>query len=250
LAKRGVETRTFFIPMHEHGIVRPGAAAQIAASMRRAVRGLFAKLSPPSPSYSDGRTMRALVRKHAGTGRVLDLGAGARRLAPGVVSADLDRASRPTVVCDAMALPFSAVAFDLVVSTALLEHCPDPHAVVREMHRVLRAGGEVYAEIPFLQGFHPDPADYQRYTVLGIERLFSGFETTRVGVCVGPSSALAWMLGKYAATWFDTVWLARAVEGIGRWVTFPLKYLDALLQHKRQAHTLASALYFWGRRTD
>src|SRR3989442_14604362 len=100
--------------MHEHGIVRPRAAAQIAAAMRRAVRGLFAKLSPPSPSYLDGRTMRALVRKHAGTGRVLDLGAGARRLAPGAGRAGLDPASPPTVVCEAQALPFSAGAFALV----------------------------------------------------------------------------------------------------------------------------------------
>ncbi len=48
---------------------------------------------------------------------------------------------------EAAALPFSGECFDAVLSTGLLEHFEDPAPVVREMVRVLRAGGVFYSDI-------------------------------------------------------------------------------------------------------
>jgi SAM-dependent methyltransferase len=85
---------------------------------------------------------------------VLDLGAGtglasrAARAAGGrLVAADLalgmllqDRAHRPAaVVADALALPFAAGAFDVVLAAFALNHLDDPAAGVREAGRVGRA---------------------------------------------------------------------------------------------------------------
>ncbi len=45
------------------------------------------------------------------------------------------------VAADALALPFASASFDAVSSAALIEHLPDVALALREMLRVLRAGG-------------------------------------------------------------------------------------------------------------
>ncbi|NOT34295.1 MAG: class I SAM-dependent methyltransferase [Candidatus Eisenbacteria bacterium] len=48
---------------------------------------------------------------------------------------------------DALSLPFPDASFDLVLSGGLLEHFPEPEAVVAEMVRILRPGGTFYADV-------------------------------------------------------------------------------------------------------
>ena len=55
------------------------------------------------------------------------------------------RVSRPLFDADAAAMPFADGAFDFVVCSHVLEHVPDPGAVVAEMARVSAAG---YIEVP------------------------------------------------------------------------------------------------------
>jgi ubiquinone/menaquinone biosynthesis C-methylase UbiE len=46
------------------------------------------------------------------------------------------------VVADAEHLPFADASFDVVYSYGVLHHSPDTRAAIREVHRVLRPGGE------------------------------------------------------------------------------------------------------------
>jgi ubiquinone/menaquinone biosynthesis C-methylase UbiE len=59
-------------------------------------------------------------------------------------------------VADAEALPFEDASFDLVYSWGVLHHSPDTARAFREVHRVLRPGGEARLMI------------YNRYSVIGM----------------------------------------------------------------------------------
>jgi SAM-dependent methyltransferase len=54
----------------------------------------------------------------------------------------------PVLQGDAADLPFADAAVDAVVLLDVLEHVPDPVAVVTEIHRVLRPGGSLILSVP------------------------------------------------------------------------------------------------------
>jgi SAM-dependent methyltransferase len=137
-----------------------------------------------------------LIPKYA-TGNVLDIGAGRAKyrsfIEPRVGSyttSDIDPSVGVHVVADAAHLSVADAAFDTVLSFELLEHVPDPNAVVSEMYRVLKKGGRAIVTVPFLIPQHADPSDYQRYTVQGLRILFekSGFKVLE---CAGYGSIFA-----------------------------------------------------------
>ncbi len=205
--------------------------------------------TPPTPSeYVEGYAgaSRALDGCPQGA-LVLDVGSGTRRLRADVVNLDIDAFENVDVVANATRIPFLDETFDLVISEAVLEHVPDPRGVVSEMIRVLQPGGQLYVDVPFLQGFHADPHDYQRYTLPGLDVLLEGFEPLAKGVSVGPSSALAWMLREYLPLWAPKTLRTPAAIASG-WLTTPIKYLDRIVGHRPGAERIAAGLYFWGRK--
>jgi glycosyltransferase involved in cell wall biosynthesis len=81
-------------------------------------------------------------------------------------------------------LPFPDESFDAVIVKDLLEHVLDPVAVVREVQRVLRPGGCVFASSPDAQRWVWDDYTHRRpYTLTGYKRLFrdQGLSVDRAG---------------------------------------------------------------------
>jgi SAM-dependent methyltransferase len=81
-------------------------------------------------------------------------------------------------------LPFDDAAFDGVVLKDVLEHVREPVALVREVHRVLRPGGRVFASSPDAQRWVWDDYTHRRpFTRRAFRLLFAdqGFQVERVG---------------------------------------------------------------------
>jgi SAM-dependent methyltransferase len=98
-----------------------------------------------------------LIEKLPPGARVLDLGARGgsfttERADVAVVRLDLEMPAGNRggfyMVADAARMPFAGGAFDLIISNHSLEHFTELEKTVREMGRVLRAGGGLYIAVP------------------------------------------------------------------------------------------------------
>ena len=194
--------------------------------------------------------MKRIIRHLGPDARILDLGSGMDRRAPNVITLEIEPTPHVDVVADGHFLPFKDNVFDAVITEAVLEHVREPKQVVAEIYRALKAGGYVCAGVPFLQGFHASPHDYQRYTAPGFDYLFAAFTRIEGGACAGPTASLHWIFREYVglALSFGNLLLAKLISLIVGWITFPLVWLDYLLMLNRHSHILASAVYFVGQK--
>ncbi|RTL03896.1 MAG: SAM-dependent methyltransferase [Acidimicrobiia bacterium] len=125
-------------------------------------------------------------------GQVLDCGSGGRTHRR-IVSLEIESHPNNTVQADALALPFAADVFDLILSQAVLEHVTEPQTYVDELVRVLRPGGLVWIEAAFLQPVHQAPRHFFNVTPFGLAYLCRGLEIVEQGVVGGFVESLAWI---------------------------------------------------------
>jgi SAM-dependent methyltransferase len=103
----------------------------------------------------------------------LDVGAGLRHSCfRNIVNAEIYPSVSTDVLCVGEDLPFESEQFDYVICAAVLEHTRRPWEVAREICRVLRPGGKLLVDYPFLQGVHGYPHHYFNATPQGAISLF------------------------------------------------------------------------------
>jgi len=81
---------------------------------------------------------------------------------------------KPDLLWDGTAIPLADRSVDVVLLTEVLEHCPDPAGVLREIHRVLKPDGWLFFTVPFVWPLHDVPYDEYRYTPFALGRLLGG----------------------------------------------------------------------------
>jgi SAM-dependent methyltransferase len=167
-----------------------------------------------------------------------------------VITADFLRLPGTDLVCDVTKLPIRDASVDLMVSTGVLEHVERENDFISEMRRVLKPGGTAYIEIPFLQQYHEDPIDCRRLTLPGLKLFLeqNGFRAVDSGFHIGPSVTLATLIAQYISLFFDgrTIFHKALSTGaliIASVLLYPLKYVDALLRTKPNAHRLAFGVF-------
>lgn len=70
-------------------------------------------------------------------------------------------------------LPFADGEFDTVIFSDVLEHVPKPEQVLKEVSRILAAGGKLLLNVPFYYCIHEEPHDYYRYTHFALRRFMA-----------------------------------------------------------------------------
>jgi SAM-dependent methyltransferase len=162
-----------------------------------------------------------------------------------VISFDIYAGEQADFVADAHEIPLLSGTIDAVIVQAVLEHVLEPAAVVDEIHRVLKPGGVVYAETPFMQQVHEGPFDFTRFTESGHRWLFRRFDLLDSGALRGPGTSLLWAI-RYA---LSAVVRNRKIAGLLCLPLFWIRYLDRVAP-RRQAVDGACDVYFLGTRSD
>ncbi len=152
---------------------RPGLQRLLPGFLRRHVLHFEAAIEDSVAAFADGLRAGALVLD-AGAGEsahasffvrqrylALDLAVGD----PAWNYAKLDS------IGDLTALPFQSGAFDACLNVVTLEHVREPSRAIEEIHRVLKANGQLLLIVPHEWEVHQSPHDYFRYTRHGLAHL-------------------------------------------------------------------------------
>jgi SAM-dependent methyltransferase len=162
-------------------------------------------------SYGNVRLLLGAVQRALGSfkGEVLDVGCG-RMPYKSLILSEQSRATRcigldlsadeyepPDLLWDGRTIPLPDASVDTAMLTEVLEHCPDPEIVLREVRRVLRPGGFLFLTVPFIWPIHCVPYDEFRYTPFSLRRILEsvGFPNPSIEATGGRHAVLAVVLG-------------------------------------------------------
>lgn len=165
-----------------------------------------------------------------------------------MVETDVAHGPNTDIICDLHELPFADESFDLVIVQAVLEHVLDPFKCVAEINRVLKPGGKVYAETPFMQQVHGGQYDFHRFSHLGHRRLFRHFVEINSGIVAGAGSSLAWSMRYFITSFAPNKKTDKILSYGANFLVFWVKYFDYLLNRNRGSLDAACGYFFLGRK--
>lgn len=238
--------------------------------MRRIKKKLDAfRNLPLHPQFliTRGRTRRLREIAAEARGVTLDIGCDQRPiegfLPDGVLYFGLDypmsggmpRGGRPDILADAHRLPVASESIDTVTLVNVPEHLERPVVVLGEARRVLRPGGRVILQVPFLYPVHEAPRDFQRWTSYGLRALAKevGFQVERMEPNTSPTYTGAALLALGLAIGFSEavekqkwVWLLSPVIAVLVLVTNGIGWLAGKFEN--QSGTMTLGYHVWLRR--
>lgn len=192
----------------------------------------------PQPTFERRKFLKEINSPDA---VILNLGSGASDFGDAVINVDFYPYAAVNVVCSIDSIPLQDNSVDAIVNIAVLEHVPNPQQVIAEFLRILKPGGQLYCFIPFIQGFHASPWDFQRYTKRGMEVQFKDFDVEWIHT-VGPTSGMLWVVQEWIAMVlsFGSKKLHTLIWLLVMGLTWPLKFIDSILKFHPRAENIAS----------
>lgn len=109
------------------------------------------------------------------------------------VTLDVDPLVEPTYVADICDTKLPDAQFDCIILSQVLEHVWEPHKAIAESHRMLRPGGWLIIDVPWMYEYHPEaPAfdDYWRFSAAALSRMLEAFSDA--GVQQSEIGSYAW----------------------------------------------------------
>ncbi len=111
----------------------------------------------------------------------------------------VDRHDLADVLADAHDVPLDDEYADTVLMNEVLEHLERPADSIREAYRLLKPGGYLILDTPFIWPIHEAPRDFFRFTPFGLRYLLesAGFEVVELIPLTGAWVTLS-LLASYA----------------------------------------------------
>jgi SAM-dependent methyltransferase len=131
----------------------------------------------------------------------LDVGCGRRpRIEPNCLYLEVyPSASADIIMEPACIFPIATASLDGIGCFAVLEHVERPWEAAAEFRRMLKPGGKVFIDWPFLVPVHGYPSHYYNATRAGLQRMFAdGFKLDHIDAFPNqtPDHAFHWMLNE------------------------------------------------------
>ncbi|WP_197497377.1 class I SAM-dependent methyltransferase [Mycobacterium sp. 852013-51886_SCH5428379] len=104
-------------------------------------------------------------------------------------------------------------SFDVVLLSDVLEHIREPGLLMAEISRILKPGGRLLLNVPFIYWIHEAPHDYYRYTSFALERFVnnSGLEVVELVPLGGWVEVMGDLWSKFFA-FAGLKWMAAAIH--------------------------------------
>jgi SAM-dependent methyltransferase len=142
---------------------------------------------------------------------------------------DIAPSTSVDLVGDARNMPLSDASIDVVLITQVLEHIPEPIAVISEIRRVLKPGGTLLLSVPSIFPQHGSPGDYWRYMPQGLHWILRDFKNVVVRGEAGTIPSIFLVVNVYLQLLTGPLpWLQRLLH----WTICPLNNLAGLLAGK------------------
>jgi SAM-dependent methyltransferase len=228
--------------------------------LRRILKAIY-RILPPAP------TTRYLWRKHVNPYDLLpsnpviyDIGAqsargryafGAPPLGARLFCVDIEAQPGVDIVADAHDLHMiDDHSVDCVVAQGMLLHCRNPDKVISEFHRILKPGGVLYINVPFVSPPPGFPTVFQFFSMEGLEARCAAFEKIESGRNRGPASTMSYLLLYFSSILFsfNSKTLFSVNKYVFSWLFFWIKYLDVFIARYELARLFYSESYFIGRK--
>lgn len=91
-------------------------------------------------------------------------------------------------------LPIEGEVADTVISLSVMEHLREPQLFLNEAHRILKPGGAMVLQVPFMWWVHEAPYDFYRYTRYGLQYMFKKAGFTEVTIYPQTGFWVMWTL--------------------------------------------------------
>jgi SAM-dependent methyltransferase len=188
---------------------------------------LLKALASPPNLLLKRQTIEAVAERHGLlAGRILNVGSKNVRLGANSINLDVVAGDGVDIVGDAHELErhFPEKSFDAVVLSAVLQYCENPRRVIEQAHYVLKPGGMLLLDAPFLQPYCPDGSDLWRFSDDGLRRLCEKhFEIVELSPTFTMGSSVAFILQRALTTRKNRV-LATLSGWLVTLAVYPLRY--------------------------
>lgn len=91
-------------------------------------------------------------------------------------------------------LPIESEVADTVMSLSVMEHLREPQMFLNEAYRILKPGGVMILQVPFMWWVHEAPYDFYRYTRYGLQYMFGKAGFAEVKICPTTGFWVMWTL--------------------------------------------------------